>query len=102
MRNEGEGLAEMQPRGKAGGVVGRRSGTLLIERNLMMPTRDGVLLATDVYRPSGSGSFPVILERTPYDKTAPSRSERTAAAAAPRSRAEVAAYFAACGYAVVY
>ena len=50
----------------------------------------------------GGGPFPVILERTPYDKSAPSRSERTAAVAMPRSRAEVAAYFVAHGYAVAY
>jgi uncharacterized protein len=43
-----------------------------------------------------------LLERTPYDKSAPSRSERTAAVAMPRSRAEVAGYFVGHGYAVVY
>jgi predicted acyl esterase len=44
----------------------------------------------------------VLLERTPYDKAAPSRSERTAAVGAPRSREEVAAYFVEHGYAVAY
>jgi uncharacterized protein len=78
------------------------SGKIVIERDLMVPARDGVRLATDVYRPPGIGPFPVLLERTPYDKSAPSRSERTAAVAAPRSRAEVAAYFLRHGYAVVY
>src|ERR1044071_9092036 len=53
-------------------------------------------------RPPGAAPFPAILERTPYDKAAPSRSERTAAVAAPRSREEVAAYFVAHGYAVVF
>ena len=52
--------------------------------------------------PGTGGPFPVLLERTPYDKSAPSRSERTAAVAAPRSRAEVAEYFVRHGYAVVY
>ena len=75
---------------------------IIIERDLMVPARDGVLLATDVYRPDGPGPFPVLLERTPYDKAAPSRSERTAAVAKPRSRAEVAAYFVGNGYAVAY
>lgn len=41
--------------------------------NVMVPMRDGVRLATDIYRPGRSGAalegkFPVILERTPYDK----------------------------------
>jgi len=78
------------------------TGEIVIERDLMMQARDGVRLATDVYRPPGPGPFPILLERTPYDKSAPSRSERTAAVARPRSRAEVAAYFVRNGYAVAY
>lgn len=36
---------------------------------VMIPMRDGVRLAADVYRPTqGEGPFPVLLERTPYDK----------------------------------
>jgi predicted acyl esterase len=73
---------------------------VIVERDLMAPTRDGVSLATEIYRPDGAGPFPVLLERTPYDKAAPSRSERTAAVDAPRSREEVAAYFVEHGYAV--
>ena len=73
-----------------------------VERDIMIRARDGVALATDVYLPEGSGPFPVLLERTPYDKSAPSRSERTAAVPTPRPRAEVAAYFVAHGYAVAY
>jgi uncharacterized protein len=73
-----------------------------VERDLVVAARDGVGLATDVFRPISGGPFPVLLERTPYDKSVPSRSERTTAVAAPRSRAEVAAYFAQHGYAVVY
>jgi putative CocE/NonD family hydrolase len=74
----------------------------VVERDLFVAARDGVGLATDVYRPAHGGPFPVLLERTPYDKSAPSRSERTADAAVPRSRAEVAAYFVRHGYAVAY
>ena len=69
--------------------------------------RDGVHLATDVYLPArgkrlASRRFPVILERTPYDKSADSRSERTAAIERPKSRAEVAAFFVQRGYVVIY
>ena len=60
---------------------------LIVERDLWVPARDGVRLATDVYRPTSGGPFPVLLERTPYNKSTPSRSERTAAVAASRSRA---------------
>ena len=52
------------------------------ERDVMVRARDGIGLATDIYRPESGGPFPVILERTPYDKSTPSRSERTAAVAA--------------------
>jgi putative CocE/NonD family hydrolase len=75
---------------------------MVVERDVMVLARDGVGLATDIYRPAAGGPFPALLERTPYDKAAPSRSERTAAVAAPRSRAELAAYFVARGYAVVF
>lgn len=39
-------------------------------REVMAPMRDGVRLATDVYLPQGQGPgpFPVVIERTPYDK----------------------------------
>ena len=39
-----------------------------VEKNVMVPMRDGTTLATDVYLPAGSGKFPVILSRSPYDK----------------------------------
>ena len=35
---------------------------------VMVPMRDGVRLATDVYLPEGPGPWPVALARTPYDK----------------------------------
>jgi len=44
---------------------------LLIEKNLQVPMRDGVMLATDVYRPLGDGRYPVVLLRLPYNKEQP-------------------------------
>ena len=37
-------------------------------RNVMVPMRDGVKLATDIHLPDGDGPWPVLLSRTPYDK----------------------------------
>ena len=71
-------------------------------RTQMVAVRDGVRLATDIHLPDGAGPFPVILERTPYGRDEGSRSEVTAADPCPASRAELAAYFTARGYAVVY
>ena len=36
---------------------------------IAMPMRDGVKLATDVYRDEAAGKAPVVLMRTPYDRT---------------------------------
>ena len=63
---------------------------VLAEQDVMVPTRDGVRLATDIWRPARNGvpvagQFPVLLLRTPYDKT---------------TRAPQAPYFAERGYVV--
>jgi len=39
-----------------------------VSQNVMAPMRDGVKLATDIYRPRGAGPLPAIMTRTPYDK----------------------------------
>ena len=41
--------------------------TVVVERNVEIPMRDGVVLRADVYRPS-EGRWPVLVQRTPYDK----------------------------------
>ena len=49
---------------------------IVVARDVMVPMRDGVRLATDVYRPAVDGQpvagrFPAILGRTSYDKDSP-------------------------------
>jgi putative CocE/NonD family hydrolase len=66
---------------------------VLFERDLMIPMRDGVKLATDIYRPAVNGvpvtaRLPLLLQRTPYNKTG-------------QRLAEQARYLAAQGYVVV-
>jgi putative CocE/NonD family hydrolase len=41
---------------------------MVIEENIMVPMRDGVKLATDVYHPAKEGLWPVLLTRVPYNK----------------------------------
>jgi uncharacterized protein len=41
---------------------------VLTDKDVPMTTRDGVTLRADVYRPDGSGRFPVLPSRLPYDK----------------------------------
>ena len=45
--------------------------SLTVKTNLAVPMRDGTILYADLYRPSGEGPFPTLLQRTPYDKTMP-------------------------------
>ena len=64
----------------------------VIYKDLMLAMRDGVCLATDIYRPAENGvplpdPVPTILSRTPYDKNS-------------RRYIEVADYFVPRGYAV--
>ena len=54
------------------------------------PMRDGVELATEVYLPPAEGPFPVILQRTPYNRRSPGPGSDCDAA--------VGRYFAARGY----
>lgn len=66
---------------------------LQVETGRMVPMRDGVRLATDVFRPGADGqplpqALPALLHRTPYDRT----SERLQ---------EQARWFASMGYVVV-
>lgn len=81
---------------------------VLVERDVMVAMRDGIKLACDVYRPAHDGqiveaSFPVILERTPYDKRVASRSEITRQSPqAPSRREDLAAFFTRHGYVVVF
>jgi putative CocE/NonD family hydrolase len=40
----------------------------IVERKVMMPMRDGVRLATDIYRPkNATGPVPVVFSKTPYN-----------------------------------
>ena len=43
---------------------------IVVEKNVSVPMRDGIRLATDIYLPrrrANGARLPAILERTPYD-----------------------------------
>lgn len=59
---QGSGLAEEQT-----------YEAILFQEDVMIPMRDGVKLATDIYRPAingvpAQGKFPIVFARTPYNK----------------------------------
>ena len=41
---------------------------VVVQHNVEARMRDGVILRADIYRPKADGKFPVLLERTPYNK----------------------------------
>ncbi|HEV1998566.1 MAG TPA: CocE/NonD family hydrolase [Candidatus Dormibacteraeota bacterium] len=42
---------------------------VIVERGVPAQMRDGVTLMADLYRPDGDGRHPVLVQRTPYDRT---------------------------------
>jgi len=67
----------------------------IIEQKIMVPMRDGIRLATDVYRPKTDQPVPIIFSRTPYnfnawrDRELNTRSYRSALAVVKRGYAYV-------------
>lgn len=43
---------------------------MAVEKDVKVPMRDGIALATDVFRPDAEGKFPAIVIRLPYGKNA--------------------------------
>jgi putative CocE/NonD family hydrolase len=75
-------------------------------RNVMVPMRDGVKLATDIYFPATKegapmpGKFPTLVNRTPYGKAAPPPTVPTMTPEQEKRR-NAPMYFASQGYIVV-
>lgn len=41
---------------------------IIVEENVAVRMRDGVILRADIFRPKAEGKYPVVIQRTPYDK----------------------------------
>jgi hypothetical protein len=63
---------------------------IIVERNVSVPMRDGVILRADIYRPSAEGRHPTLVYRTPYGKDTLLKDDTPILTRAPRA-----------GYAVV-
>jgi uncharacterized protein len=46
----------------------RETFSIRVDRDVPVTMRDGTVLMTDVYRPATDGRYPVLLQRTPYNK----------------------------------
>ncbi len=50
------------------GNIEAQNGDVLIEQGVSTTMRDGTVLRADIYRPKEPGRYPVLLQRTPYNK----------------------------------
>lgn len=80
---------------------------VVVHRDVMISMRDGIRLATDIYRPAPGGAvhdqpLPVVFERTPYDKAGTPRTEFALSRPKPLSRPELAIRLARQGYIVIW
>tara|TARA_Y100000991_G_scaffold118059_1_gene89136 strand:+ start:10634 stop:12538 length:1905 start_codon:yes stop_codon:yes gene_type:complete len=48
-------------------VIEELENIAIIDQKIMMPMRDGIRLATDIYRPKTNEKVPIIFSRTPYN-----------------------------------
>ncbi|GAA0879398.1 CocE/NonD family hydrolase [Algoriphagus jejuensis] len=48
-------------------IIDQLNEVAIVDQKVMMPMRDGVRLATDIYRPKGEGKYPIVFSRTPYN-----------------------------------
>ena len=69
------GTAAGPLKAEAAARAGDRTGDVVVLKDVMVPMRDGVKLATDLYVPAENGRpaearFPAVLLRTPYNKAA--------------------------------
>ena len=49
-------------------VLAGKTFSIRVDRDVPVAMRDGTVLMTDVYRPASEGRYPVLLQRTPYNK----------------------------------
>lgn len=79
---------------------------VIVMRDVMVPMRDGVRLATDMTIPARAGKplpgpFPTLLHRTPYDKSAARLSEVSVRNPVPKANIEIARDLSKAGYVVL-
>ncbi len=63
-----EGFEALRTDGTADARISQPTHEVIEERGVGIPMRDGLKLATDIYRPKSDAPAPVILIRTPYKK----------------------------------
>jgi hypothetical protein len=63
-----EGFEELRPAYRYQSAVSQAQYRVKTDRDVLMPMSDGVKLMADVYRPDAPGKYPVLLQRTCYER----------------------------------
>jgi len=66
--SQGQEQAQPEPAAEPRRKGNQDTGPMKVMRNVYVPMRDGVRLASDIMIPPGAGPFPTVLTRTPYGK----------------------------------
>ncbi len=53
--------------GQEKSIIDQLEEIAIVDQKVMMPMRDGIRLATDIYRPKGDAPVPIVFSRTPYN-----------------------------------
>lgn len=53
--------------GQQKSIIDQLEEIAIVDQKIMMPMRDGVRLASDIYRPKGNEPVPIVFSRTPYN-----------------------------------
>lgn len=53
--------------GQQKSIIDQLEEIAIVDQKVMMPMRDGVRLASDIYRPKGDDPVPIVFSRTPYN-----------------------------------
>ena len=60
-------LFSIQIFGQEKSILDQLEEIAIVDQKVMMPMRDGIRLATDIYRPKTDEPVPIVFSRTPYN-----------------------------------
>ncbi len=63
-----QGFEALRPGKSPADILSTPEHEVVVDKDIGIPMKDGLELATDIYRPAGVGKYPVVLARTPYKK----------------------------------
>ena len=50
------------------GKISKREYEIVADRDVMIPVRDGIKIASDIFRPNSKGKFPALVATMPFNK----------------------------------